>query len=178
MYRHHAIKGYSSRAPNSKKWKTKKKSRRMKVKIVHIDLHKHSVLVVLACTYPKSWSEFESFPTNKALIWTCAAVTPHVHTHPLFVIECPTTVGTSEHPTTMAPHMDPQRKITFQPLATLLALLLFTFCHMWKQVSFQHSLSLKCFGTYMTHKFTHSVMYISLMSSYTSLGGKPENKNL
>jgi hypothetical protein len=129
-------------------------------------------------TYPKSWSEFEGFPTNKALIWTCTAMTPHVHTHPLFVTERLITMGTSEHPTAMAPHMDPQRKITFQPLATLLALLSFTFCHMWIQVSFQYSLSWKCFGTYMTHIFTHSVMYISLMSRCTSLGGKPTDKNL
>jgi hypothetical protein len=105
-------------------------------------------------------------------------VTPHVDMHPLFVIECLITVGTSEHPTTVAPQMDPQGEITFQPLATLLALFLFTFCHMCIQVSFQCSLCWKCFGAYVTHKFTHSLMYMALMSSYTSLGGKPADNNL
>jgi hypothetical protein len=136
------------------------------------------VLVVAACTYPKSWFQFECFSTDKALIGTCTAVTPHVVKHGLFVMEHFITVGTSKQPTTVAPHVNPQCEITFQPLATLLALLLFTFCHMWIQVSFQCSLCWKYFGTYMTHEFTHSLMYMSLMSSYTSLAGKPVKKNL
>jgi hypothetical protein len=60
---------------------------------------------MMACAYRKSALAFEGFATNKTLMWTCVAVTPHVGTQTLREVVHLMTVQASEQLIAMALHV-------------------------------------------------------------------------
>jgi len=60
---------------------------------------------MMACAYRKSSLEFEGFATNKTLMWTCVAVTPHVGMQTLREVVRLMTVKASEQLIVMALHV-------------------------------------------------------------------------